>query len=319
MPDPWGSVDPLGEALQLLRMNGVFYCRSEFTAPWGLVLPPFAACMMFHVVVSGGCLLEVDGAAPCALGAGDLALVPHGEGHRLVSETGATAQRLFDVPRDLISDRYEILRLGGGGAATTVVCGLVRFDHPAARHVVPLLPKVIDVRVWTSPEEEWIRSTLRFIAAEARALKPGSEMVIARLADVLVIQAIRSWIAREPEGQRGWLGALRDEKIGRAIALVHRDPCRTWTLAALASAAGMSRSAFAARFTRLVGESAMRYVTRWKMYAAAALLKDEGLALGQMASRLGYESESAFSRAFKRYVGISPGAARREPPPVSGP
>ena len=314
MSDPWSPVDPLGEALHLLRMSGVFYCRSEFTAPWALALPPFEACMMFHVVIAGQCWLEVEGANPFHLRPGDLALVPHGEGHRLVGTAGVTAVKLFDAPRELVSDRYEILRHGGGGEATTVICGVVRFDHPAADHLIRLLPKVIGVDVWSSPESEWIQSTLRFMATEARELKPGGETVITRLADILVIQAIRSWIARDPAAQTGWLAALRDQQIGRAIALVHRDPARNWTVASLAMAVGMSRSAFAARFSQLVGEPAVRYVTRWKIHAALMWLKEENAALSEIAGRLGYESEAAFSRAFKRFVGISPGAARRREP-----
>jgi AraC-like DNA-binding protein len=311
MSDPWASADPLGEALHLLRMDGVFYCRSEFTEPWGLELPPFEACMMFHVVTSGQCWLEVDGAPRHPLRPGELALVPHGEGHRLVSAEGVPAAKLFDVPRELVSDRYEVLRHGGGGAATTAICGLVRFDHPAAQHLVRLLPRLIALDAWSSPDMEWVQSTLRFMAAEARALRPGGDTVITRLADILVIQAIRAWIANDPAARAGWLGAVRDPQIGRAIALVHRDPGKAWTVAVLADAVGMSRSAFSARFTELVGEPAMRYVTRTRMHAASVWLKEERTTLAALAGRLGYESEAAFSRAFKRLVGVAPGASRR--------
>jgi AraC-like DNA-binding protein len=304
-------VDPVGEALHLLRMSGVFYCRSEFTAPWGLELPPFRDCMMFHIVTAGQGVLEVEGAKPQHLRPGDLALVPHGGGHRLLGEAGAPAAKLFDLPRDLVSDRYEILRHGGGGASTTVVCGVVRFDHPAALHLIGLLPALIHVDAWRSPEMEWIQSTLGFMAAEARELRPGGETIITRLADILVIQAIRSWMAREPAARTGWLGALRDKQIGRAMALIHRDPGRSWTVASLATALGMSRSAFAARFSYLVGEPAMRYATRWKMHAAVMYLKEGDASLGELADRLGYESEAAFSRAFKRFIGVPPGAVRR--------
>ncbi len=311
MTDPWKPVDPLGEALHFLRMSGVFYCRSDFTAPWALALPEFKDCMMFHVVTVGQCWLEVEGADARLLRPGDLALVPHASGHRLVSEAGVPAAALFDLPRQLVSDRYEILQHGGGGAPTTAICGVVRFDHPAADHLKRLLPKLISVDVWNSPEMEWLQSTLRFMAAEAQELRAGGETVITRLADILVIQAIRFWIARDPAAQTGWLGALRDDQIGRAIALIHRDPTRQWTVAALASAVGMSRSAFAARFTDLVGEPAMHYVTRWNMHAAQMWLTEGDLSLGELAGRLGYKSEAAFSRAFKRFIGISPGAARR--------
>lgn len=318
MADPWETVDPLGDTLHFLRMSGVFYCRSEFTAPFALALPAFEHSMMFHVVTAGQCWLEVEGAAPHLLRPGGLALVPHGVGHRLHSEPGIEPATLFDVPRELVSDRYEILRLGGGGPASTVVCGVVRFDHPAAQHLTRMLPHLITIDAWSAPESEWIQSTLRYMAAEAREPRAGGETVITRLADILVIQVIRAWIARDPSAQRGWLGALRDRQIGRAMAMIHRDPGGDWTLASLAASVGMSRSAFAARFTQLVGEPAMRYVARWQMQAAHMWLQEDDAALGEVASRLGYESEAAFSRAFKRVIGTSPGAVRRRAQPAHG-
>lgn len=309
--DAWAPVDPLGEALHFLRMSGTFYCRSELTAPWALALPPVHRCLSFHVVTSGRCWLEVDGAEHRLLQPGDLALVPHGEGHRLSSDPGTAAPRIDELHHEKVSDRYAILRHGGGGAATSLVCGAVRFDHPAAHHLVKLLPRLIHVEATQSRQVEWIESTLRFMAAEAKELRPGGETVITRLADILVIQAIRSWIERDPAAQSGWLGALQDEQIGRVIALIHRDPARPWTVASLAGEVAMSRSGFAARFTELVGEPAMQYVTRWRMHVAVNWLQEDGTALGELASRLGYQSEAAFSRAFKRFIGVPPGAVRR--------
>lgn len=310
-PDPWTLADPLGEALHFLRMEGVFYCRSEFSEPWAIDLPAFNDSMMFHVVTAGRGVLMVKGAEPCPLAPGGLVLVPHGRGHRLASGPRVPAAKLFDLPRQLVSDRYEILRHGGGGGATTIICGVVRFDHPGARQLIRLLPKTISIDALSSPEAEWMQSTLRLIAAEAGEPRAGGETVITRLADILVIQAIRSWIASDPAARTGWLGALRDRQIGRAIALIHRDPAGNWTLAALASEAGMSRSSFAARFTELVGEPAMRYATRWKMHAAQMWLKTDAAPLSEIAERLGYDSEAAFSRAFKRLVGVPPGAMRK--------
>lgn len=316
--NPWTPVDPLGESLHFLNMNGVFYTRSEFTAPWGLALPPFPDCLMFHVVTSGQCLLAVDGSEPLLLQPGGLALVPHGEGHRLLSAPGVYAANLFDLPREPISERYEILRHGAGGAATTMICGTVRFDHPAAHQLVQMLPKVLRVEAWQSPQMEWIQSTLRLMATESRELRPGGETVITRLADILVIQTIRTWMAEDPSAQTGWLGALQDKQIGQAILLVQRDPARGWSVASLAEAVAMSRSAFAARFKDLVGESPMQYVTRWRMHTALNRLKEENVTVAELAERLGYQSEAAFSRAFKRFIGLSPGAARRKQVEISG-
>jgi AraC-like DNA-binding protein len=312
--DPFPPLDPLGEALHFLRMNGAFYCRSELTAPWGLTLPPMPAYVWFHVVNSGRALLRAGGAKDQWLEAGDLALVPRGEGHVLLSETGAAAPQILDLDREVVSDRYEILRHGGDGAPTALICGAVRFDHPAARNLVRALPRTMHVAAGGSTQHEWMRSTLRLMASEARSMRPGGEAVITRLGDILVIQAIRSWIDTDPGARTGWLGALQDPQIGHAIFLIHRHPARAWTLASLANEVAMSRSAFAARFTHLVGEPAMSYVARWRMHLALDELREQRATVAELASRLGYRSEAAFARAFKRIVGIPPGAARRGTP-----
>jgi len=303
--------DPLGEALHFLRMSGIFYSRSEFTAPWALALPPMKNFMMLHVITTGRCWLEVEGMESRLLQPGDLALVPHGEGHQISSEQRLTGEKLFEIPREQISERYEILRLGGGGAPATMICGVFQFDHPAAHQLITHLPKVIVVEAWNSPHTEWIQSTLRMMAAEARELRPGGETVITRLADILVIHAVRSWIAQDAAAKTGWLGALQDNQIGRVIARIHREPERPWSLETLAAEAAMSRSAFAARFTELAGEPAMHYVTRWRMHTALTWLREREEPIGDLARCLGYESEAAFNRAFKRYMGMTPGAARR--------
>jgi AraC-like DNA-binding protein len=309
--DPWAPSDPLGEALHFLRMNGVFYCRSELTARWGMTLPPMPGYLWFHVVTSGRGWLEADEANGRLLQPGDFALATRGGEHVLRSEPRVPAPGVLELDRELVSDRYEILRHGEGGAPTSMVCGAVRFDHPAARNLVEILPAIIHIEASRSPQTEWMQSTLRLMAAEARELRPGGESVITRLGDILVVQAIRSWIETDPTARTGWLGALQDRQVGRAISLIHREPARAWTVASLADEVAMSRSAFAARFTELVGEPVMQYVARWRMHLALSTLKEDGATAGELAERLGYRSEAAFSRAFKRIIGVSPGAVRR--------
>jgi AraC-like DNA-binding protein len=310
-PGVFGVVDPLGEALHFLRMTGTFYTRSELTGPWGVELPPITDCLMFHVVTTGRCWLTVADVPPRLLVPGELALVPHGAGHRLASERDARTDKLFDLPHDYVSERYAIVRHGGGGAPTSLICGAFRFEHPAARRLVSLLPRSMVVTAQSSPASASMQGVLELMAAEAQALRPGGEAVITRLADVLVIQAIRAWLDEVPRSDQGWLGAMQDGQIGRAIAEIHRDPARPWTVASLADVVGMSRSAFAARFTEFVGEPVMQYVARWRMHVASTWLKEDDAALAELASRLGYQSEAAFSRAFKRFTGVSPGAVRR--------
>lgn len=304
-------MDPLGEALHFLRMDGVFYSRGEFTAPWGIDLPPIPDSLMFHLVTAGRCVLAVDGAEPLEMQAGDFALVPHGAGHRLTHARGAKTTGLFDLPRERVGERYEIIQFGGGEALSRMICGAVRFDHPAASQLVKLLPPVVHVPSSGSSYGQAMSDTLRLMAGEVNALRPGGETIVTRLADILVIQAIRAWMESAPDASKGWLGALRDRQIGRAILLIHRDPSQSWSLASLAAAVAMSRSAFAARFTTLVGVPAMEYVTHWRMHAALTHLREGSSTIGSVATRLGYQSEAAFSRTFKRVIGEPPGAVRR--------
>ncbi|MBC7924569.1 MAG: AraC family transcriptional regulator, partial [Bryobacteraceae bacterium] len=287
-------VDPVGEALQFLRISGTFYCLSEFTAPWSLDVPPINRSLMLHVVTSGRCWVETKGRTPRLVQTGDLALVPHGDGHVMSSEPGLPAVKLFDLPRVQASERYEHVRMGGGGEPSNLICSLFQFDHPAAHHLIELLPHLIVVNACNSPHADWVLSTLRLMETEARELRPGSETVITRLADILVIHAVRCWIEQEPSAQTGWLGALRDPQIGRIIARIHRQPELAWTLETLAAEAAMSRSAFAARFTELLGEPAMHYVARWRMLTGLSWLREGDATVGEIALRLNYESEAAF-------------------------
>ena len=311
--DPPAPSDPLGEALHHLRMSGAFYCRTELTSPWGLTLPELPGYLWFHVVASGALELDASDERTEHLQSGDLALVTHGAGHVLRSAPDAPAPGILDLDREEVSDRYEILRHGGGGAPARLVCGAVRFDDPAARHLVAALPEVIRIEALSAPDIERMQGTLGLIAAETMRPRPGGEAVITRLADVLVIQAIRAWIDTDSHARTGWLGALRDPQIGRALALIHADPARSWTVAALAREVAMSRSAFASRFTELVGEPAIQYVTRQRMQVAVNALRDDGATVAELASRLGYRSQAAFARAFKRVVGVAPGTIKRAP------
>ena len=299
--------DPLGEALHFLRMSGTFYCRSELTAPWGLALPPMAGCLWFHVVTRRP-LLARGRAAPSRSAARSRAT---SRWCRTAKATGCGASRargaghLRPARASSVSDRYEILRHGGGGAPTGLVCGAVRFDHPAARTWSRAAGDDPHRGVRSSPQAEWLRSTLRLMAAEAEELRPGGETVITRLADILVIQAIRSWMATRP----GRAHRLARRAAGPAdrprLSLIHRDPARDWTVASLADEVAMSRSAFAARFTELVGEPAMQYVARWRMHVALTLLQEKnarpvswpaGSATGPRRRSAGRSSASSASR-----------------------
>jgi AraC-like DNA-binding protein len=183
-------------------------------------------------------------------------------------------------------------------------------EHPVAHRIIDILPKIIRIETGTV-ENEWIQSTLRMMISEAKAMRIGGDAVITRVSDILVIQAIRSWLESHSTTNSGWFAALQDDQIGGAIGLVHHDPYQDWALETLSAEVGMSRSAFAARFMALVGEPPMQYVRRWRMHVAETLLKENSQPISELADRFGYQSEAAFSRAFKKCVGVSPGSVRK--------
>lgn len=304
--------DPLSDALHYLRMDGMFYCLSELTAPWGLELPPMPDCLWFHVVTEGACVLTTASGEQQWVQAGDVVVLPHGAGHRAADAVDSDSVIVFDLPHEYISRSYAILRHGGDGSSATVICGVVQLGHPAARPLLAMLPEIIHIDgADQSDQWGWLPALLGLMATETQGSRPGGETVVTRLCDVLVIQAIRWWIDNDPAAQGGWLGALRDPIIGRAIALVHSNPAHDWTVNSLAAEVGMSRSGFSARFGDFVGESPKQYVTRWRMQLAQDLLRQSDDSILTIATQLGYQSEAAFSRAFKREVGSAPSHLRR--------
>ncbi|WP_235518399.1 AraC family transcriptional regulator [Cellulomonas sp. Leaf334] len=308
---PWTPVDPVGEALHHLRVTGVFYSRTEADGPWGVEMPAFGDCVSFHVVTAGEAWVEVEGSPPVRLVPGDLALVPHGRGHLLRSAPGVPSMgRVDELPQEFLSPNYSVLRHQGTGSHVELICGVLSVDGAASRLLLDLLPSVVHVD--GRQGGAWMAATLALTTEELTHARPGGEAVTTRLADILVIQSIRAWLDAQ-QISTGWLGALRDPQLGAAITAVHREPGRPWTVATMAHEATMSRSAFSARFTEVVGEPAMQYVTRVRMHVASDRLGYGRATVREVAAELGYDSEASFSRAYKREVGVSPGRTRRSP------
>ena len=293
------------------QLTGVLYCRAELTEPWGIELPALEGVMMVEVVTSGHCWIEMEGQAPVFMPQGSLALIPRGTRHKIRSSLNVETELLSDVPIELVGDRFEILRYGGGGTFTHITyCG-VRFDHLLADRLIRLLPEILPIHT-LEQDDGWLHNTVRFISREAQQMLPGNETVITRLADILIIQALRTWIETVQEDERGWVAALRDKQIGKALAAIHRQPEKDWSVASLAKEIGMSRSGFSARFSALVGEPVLHYLTNLRMQLARQEIVRTSDSLAKIAQRVGYNSEPAFNRAFKRVMGMPPGAVRKE-------
>lgn len=316
--ETWRTDDPVARALRTVQMRSTFYCQCTLAEPWALAMPVVADSVSFHAVTAGRCWLQVPGSDPIELQGGDFALVAQGLGHELLSSPGAaTPQRVDTLPQEYLTPQFSHLRHGGSGRSAHLICGVVTFDAPAAREVLATLPGSIVVTS-SDADASVVRDLLRIMGEELAAPRPGGEAVATRLADILVVQAIRTWLARSTDAGGAWLRAMRDQHIGAALSAIHADPGRPWTLSQLARTATMSRSAFSARFTTLVGQSPVAYLTRWRMLVAKQQLSDGHITATQLASELGYQSDAAFNRAFKRVTGTTPGVFRAQAAHVTG-
>lgn len=300
------STDTLGETLYSLRLNGLMYAKSELTAPWGIDMPPMDGKMMFHIVSQGGCWLRFPNKESIFLRPGELVLLPRGGGHVIASEEHHEGTPFFDIPVSKLSERFEFMRYGGGGEETLLTCGVLSFDHVAGQKLVSQLPQFIHMKNENGQLPGQIQPLIEIMAQEAKTLGAGGETVVAHLADIIVIQAIRYWVEHAQEASKGWLGALKDPKIGKALAVIHAKPESSWTVDRLAEQVGMSRSGFSARFTEVIGTSVKQYVTEWRMSLARMKIMQSPVTLADLAEELGYQSEAAFSRAYKRVMGVPP-------------
>jgi AraC-like DNA-binding protein len=307
--DTTGS-DVLADVLDSLKLRGRIFCRCELSAPWAL---GFAAgdFSHFHVVERGTCWLRLEGQADAmALEESDLLLVTRGHGYQLSDEPKTPPIPLADLIGDSQGGLRAVLRHGGGGEVVNLICGAFHFGSPQAQSFLTVLPEWIRVKRDERRGNEWLDATMRFLTRETQSPAMGAATIITSLIDVLFVEAIRTWLREQPSGTAGWLGALRDQSIGAALGLIHQAPEKRWTVPALSAAVGLSRSPFAAKFTALVGQSPMAYLKRWRLQLAAKLLRDQSVPLANVAERFGYESTAAFSRAFTRQFGTSPGRYR---------
>lgn len=311
-------MDLLTDALQSFHLGSALLYRGDVTAPWGIQFTPHSweadACL--HFVVAGCCIMEVEGipGPPVTLNAGDLVILPHGHAHILRdSAQGSPAAPVRSI-ESLETGGYcatGILLYGGGGEETQLICGKFFFQGGVTNPLLRSLPPVLLVRGEMGKAVQWLAGTLEFLACEASSDRPGAATVLARLSDILFIQAIRAYLIQMPSEEQGWLRAMTDPEIAPALQAFHRAPADTWTVETLARRACLSRSVFAARFTERMGEPPLQYLTRWRIHLAVGLLQDSDRTLAEIAERVGYASEAAFSKAFKRWTGSAPGTYRR--------
>lgn len=336
------AVDVLSDALRVVRLAGTVFFTARLSAPWAIMSPPArdlshflslpTDCLaLFHVLVDGDCWISLDGHSPLHLEAGDVLIFPRGDPHVLGSTLSLHPTPLGALLPALPFEGIPLIEYGGGGLATRFVCGYLQCDQ-RFNPLIGTLPALLLVR--SQPPDgqallsagerhglpadsvvpiaagDWLITTLRHTVEETDALRPGHAVMLGRLAEILFVEVLRLYMQQLPATQSGWLAGVQDPIVGQTLRLLHAHPERAWTVEDLASAVAVSRSTLADRFTMLVGEPPMRYLAAWRIQLAQSLLRQSNLTVAEVALRVGYESEAAFNRAFKRHIGQPPAAWR---------
>ena len=301
--------DYLSEIMQDLHLSEVTSGYGELAHPWGILYPPQDVAR-FHFVISGQCWIGESDGKWISLSPGDAVLLPLGSAYTLCSARNGVAKPYDENQYEHVGRNTYRMRDSGDGDIAELFCCRVIFKDPGLRPLLQLMPSVLLLR-GAMERDPVLPVLLDTMAAEFTSGRMGSATVLSRLADVVITRIVRAWVEDHKDDTTGWLAAIRDPKLGRAVAAIHRDPGRDWSIEVLADVACVSRSVFSERFAKLVGVPPARYVTQIRMHLARGWLRADRETVAQISERLGYESEAAFSRAFKRHIGVAPSEARK--------
>lgn len=314
-------MDALSEALNAVRMTGAIFFNAEFSAPWGFeaagghALPSLApGCgrlVPYHLVIEGEATVRLGNEDRVTLGAGDIVVVPHADAHTVSNGSPSTLLDSGLLLAGFLAGDLTLMRRGGPGKLTRFVCGFFACERHAERLFLAGLPSTIKMNVRGDPAGAWLENSIRHLVSEAGSGRPGRMALLSKMAEALFIETLRRYMEQLPPAQCGWLAAARDPVVGAVLALLHRQPCHPWTATELAQRAGASRSVINERFARYLGEPPHAYLARWRLQLAARLLETTPRTIVQIAGEVGYESEAAFNRAFKRDFGLPPAQYRR--------
>jgi AraC-like DNA-binding protein len=303
-------VDYLATILHSVRLAGALLSRAELSQPWA-VATRGAPRPIFHAIVRGSCSARADTGESAELVAGDVVVFPGGVGHVLCTHSHLAATAVNELPQRQSASAIPLITHGGGGDASVIVCGTFQLDHEGALSLLDRMPPLVRLRPERPELADWMQSTLALLDNELVGGSAGASSTVARLTDLLVMQLLRDYATRPDVPLAGWLAAVRDQHIGRALALIHGEPGADWSATRLARSVGLSRTRFFERFSELMGEPPARYVARWRASTAADIMRRRDLSVAEIAGMVGYASENAFVRAFRKYVGVTPGEYRR--------
>ncbi len=323
-------MDVLSEVLSAIRLQGALFFNAEFSAPWCLSssgaagIAPYlpsadAHLIMFHFLTEGRAYASLEEGNRVELSAGDIVVFPGGDPHLIGNGSPQSPVDSFKAFAKNVKDGLKAVRFGGGGETTKFVCGYMACDPQLCDVLLAGLPRILKVPVASGPSGEWIENSIRFSVGASSGADVGTSIVVGKLSEVLFVETLRRYMSMLPEQETGWLAGVRDPNLARALALLHRDPARQWTVDALAKQVGLSRARLAERFRHFLGMSPIAYLTDWRMRLGSEALQRTEKSVLEVALDVGYSSEAAFNRAFKRAYNTPPAQFRRGGKPIKMP
>lgn len=314
-------MDALSTVLKTVQLEGALFYNAEFSAPWSVRTPQSSAMarylspeprhvIIYHLLTHGRAYANVEGGPRVSLVAGDIVVFPHGDPHILGNGRDIEPSDHGKMLQQILAQGLKPVRTGGGGETTRLICGYLVCDAQLCKSFLGGLPPIFKVNIGGNGSGQWLENSIRYSVAEAAASKVGSDIVVAKLSEVLFAETLRRYMEMLPQDQRGWIAGARDPDVGNALALMHGQPSDPWTIVGLAKKVGVSRSVLAERFRHFLGVPPMAYLIRWRLQLGAQLLASTSYSVAQIAGEVGYESEPAFNRAFKREFGLPPARFR---------
>ncbi len=314
-------MDVLSEVLSVVKLDAALFFNAEFTAPWcvrssGRALAPYLSpaatnLIIYHFVTEGHAYAQLADGRREVLGAGDIVVIPHGETHLLGNGSNVRPVDSAKAFAGNLTQGLKVAHMGGGGETTRFVCGFMACDPRLGEVLLTGLPSILKVRVTNEASGQWLAESIRYSVGEGGGPNPGSGLVLSRLSELLFVETLRRYISSLPPDETGWLAGARDPAIGQALALMHQEPAHPWTISNLARGVGLSRTRLAERFRHFLGESPIAYLSRWRLKLGAEILQSTEHSVSEVAAAVGYGSEAAFNRAFKREFDSPPAQFRR--------
>jgi AraC-like DNA-binding protein len=315
-------MDAVSEILRVIKLDSAIYLNGEFSEPWCIWSPKASALapllvrggahvIIYHLLCEGRAYFEVEDGERIELLAGDLVALPHGDGHRMGSGRSVTPVDVSSTLPDVLARGLELTNVGGGGDACRFICGYLACDPHLSQSFLGGLPSFIRLNIREDASGQWLENSLRFSVTQAATRDPGAAAMLTKLSEVLFAETLRRYQRELPPGQTGWLAGARDPAVGKALTLIHSRHAHPWTIPELARQVGVSRSVLSDRFREFLGEPPMTYLTRWRLQLGARELTSTPRSVAEIAADVGYESEAAFNRAFKREYGLPPAKYRR--------